>query len=183
MKPITLKEYGDEAAPHIAIRLHTDFTPGYGTNHGYKHLIANVVEVVSGPSIRNLSDSQPLCDVEVSLQMDDTSKAFYGREVQVHASYTYIGVTRAKVILSTLQTINRRLDQITSKYGYADTTAQYLLRFADAVGADVFIVGSSGSHGTYDAGAWRELEPHIAQSWIDSREREALEAFHPETKE
>ena len=178
MKPLSITEYGDKNAPRLGVRLSTDTTPGYGSNHGYRHLVASVIEVVDGPSIRNLSDRQPLCDVEVRLQMDDNSKAFYGREVAVHAStYTYIGLPRAKVILSTLATINRRLEQIALKYGYADSTATYLLRFADAVGADTFLVGNSGPGGTYSTGEWRELDPSVAQYWINEREREGVEAF------
>jgi hypothetical protein len=177
MKPLSITEYGDKSAPRLGVRLSTDTTPGYGSNHGYRHLQASVVEIVEGPSVRNLSDRQPLCDVGVRFQLDDTSKAFYGREVCVQTSYTHIGIPRAKVILATLQTIQRRLDQIEAKYGYADSSAAYLLRFADAVGAEVFITGETGNDGTYRTGTWHEMEPYIAQTWISEREREGVEAF------
>jgi len=178
---LAVKEYGESTLPRIGIMIKTSQTSGYGSSAGYQHLTASVVQIADDGSPRNLRDSQPLCDVEVRAQMDDTSKTFYGFEVRVYAStYPWIDAQRATMIAKTLTTIEKRRETIAARYGYSPDLATSLLRLADAIGADAFIVLSKGSSPMYAENEWRELDAVSAQSWINDREREAYASFHPE---
>ena len=177
---LAVKEYGETALPRIGIHLSTSQTSGYGGHAGYQHVTASVVQIADDGSPRNLRDSQPLCDVEVRAQMDDTAKAFYGFEVRVYAdTYPWIDAERAALVAKTLSTINKRREIIAAKYGFAPDLATSLLRLADAIGADAFIVKTSGASSTYSDNEWRELDATTAQYWINEREREAYATFHP----
>jgi hypothetical protein len=176
---IAVKDYGEKALPRIGILLSTDITSGWGSNKGFRHLYARPVEIAADGAPRNLGDRQPLCDVQMRGQMDDQTPRFYGLDVEVHAdTYPYINLQRAKVIASTLATIAKRMDSLVTKYGYSDDAATRILRFADVVGADAFIVKVGEDRGTtYSDNSWREMDAATAQNWINSREREAIEAF------
>lgn len=180
---LAIKEYGETGLPRIGIRLSTNKTSGWGGHCGYEHVTASVVQIADDGSPRNLRDSQPLCDVEVKAQMDDTAKTYYGFETRVYAdTYPWINATRAKLIANTLTTIEKRLAVLSAKYGYATDLATSLLRLADAIGADAFIVRTSGDSATYSDNEWREMDATTAQYWILEREREAYATFHPEVE-
>jgi hypothetical protein len=178
---IAVKEYGETSLPRIGLYLSTSETKGYGTYlKGYQHLTAAVIQIAEDGSPRNLRETQPLCDVEVRAQMDDQSKTFYGFETRVYAStYPWIDARRAALMSKTLSTIEKRLEIIAAKYGFSPDLATNLLRLADVIGADAFIVKARGNSSTYSENEWRELDATSAQSWINEREREAYVALHP----
>ena len=181
-KSLAVREFGDDAAPRIAIRLSTPPQGGYGETR-YEHLSATVVVLASDGTIRNLSDRQPLCGVEVRLQMDngnregyDEPRAFYAWSVKADGGqYPSFDLARAQALAKCLATVERRLEALNAERGFSASAAEFIARFAESVGTSAFVTGESGPDGTYSTGSWRTFGPAEARYWVAERERSARE--------
>jgi hypothetical protein len=178
MKKIAVVEYGQTKAPRIGLMLKADRSDGYGSGP-YWHLTGTAVEIAEDGSPRNLSDRQPLADAEIRAQADRDSEKSYGwSTVEIHVTtWTYINAERARMIASTLTTIQKRLGQLNDRYGCAESLATGILRVGDALGVDSYLIKVGGESNTYHENQWREMDAVTAFDWIREQESNGIESL------
>lgn len=188
MKSLIVPEgYGsDKHVPSVAILLTETLDPPYRAGSRYWHLQARVVEVAEDGSPRNLmQDSQPLGPFIVSCQMDEDTAS--GRPYAIgvvvsvdHLFTTMLDEREVQSLARTFRTINARLQKIEDTFGRTDDLAAFVLRFAEAVGVNRFIVQTaSGRDGNYASGTYQFYRPAEAALHIGWAVEAAQKALKP----
>lgn len=142
---------------------------------------------VNSDTIRNMggygADSAPnglyLDDLYVNSQGndDDATRHLYGWEVEYRNVYT-VDARKARQMADTLETINKRMDKLETKYGRPATIGAYLLRVADAIGATRMVLPSRNhgassyrdrEHVIRDLASGASMVDSLVRTWIDAR--------------
>lgn len=188
MKTLVAPEgYGaDKAVPKAAIMLTETLDPEYKSYGRYWHLKANVVEIADDDTPRNmLSDRQPLAGFAVTCQMDGKTANGqpYAIGVKVVVDYLCTMELDAQDVArlhQTYRTIQSRMDKIEATYGRTNDLAAFVLRFADAVGVNRFIVQTAhGADGNYSSGRYQFFSPADAALHIGWAIEKAQQALRP----
>jgi len=186
-KPLATVEYGQSKPPRLALHLTETLDPPTSWGGRYWVFRANVVSIDPEDNTpRNLtSDRQPLAGFQVRAQTDDKrdTPGAYGSEIVV-GHLGDLDVRDAERILATYRTLGKRCSAFQSRLGQPRDLAGFVMMVADAMGITTFVVTTRhGSDGWYSSGEYMFLNAAEACSRIDSMEREAFAALHPQPVE
>jgi hypothetical protein len=156
--------------------------------HDYYHATAAPVTIAADGSPRNitvlfdLDYPQNLADLRIRCQNDRDNAArgshAYGWTVEYHEPYT-VDTRRAATMHRTLAGIERALARLDAKYGPPSTFGAYVLRVADALRIDRFIVPVRQAD-RYPDGEYRYPDAAAAAYHLDAQDREWIRVCQPD---
>lgn len=139
-------------------------------------LIACEVDATTNEPYGVNSDSE-LYDLEIhahGAHWGSEGRRVYGWSVEYRDCYR-VGIDDAERMLKTFKRIERHLNKLNEKYGYADSLPAYVARVADALGIK-YILRDAGKGQLFPTGHRFEAAPvgtgvnyleHMIRRWID----------------
>jgi hypothetical protein len=134
-----------------------------------KHCVRNILDGFGGDD--GLANLQASAHSYKSDPATDDSAFFIGYAPEYRTPYS-VELERAEAMVRTLRKIKRALDKDSETYGTASNFAEWLPRFARAVGVKdkhPFIIRQGKQTAMYDEGDYAERSADHAQRWISDK--------------
>jgi hypothetical protein len=127
-------------------------------------------KLVDSTAIRNPNDRDPWHDLRINSQGDSATRGkLYAWDVQFFDVFR-VDLDRAKRMHQALSKIQKRLDALSEKFGYAQTFTVFVGRVADAIGADTILYQRGKSSGwSYDDAEYQYCQMQTGLSILDHK--------------